>query len=326
MRHVGSTASTRKPPSSRGSVRSRPPRVRTRSPNPTRPKPPPAAATGRRAPGRSRCGRRAGRPAVRPPRRRRRRARACRRWSAPPARSGRRPGRRRGRRVRPRRGGRAGRRSCPPRGTARSGAAGRRGPAAGRAERPPSPARSTPTIWRSSSSACRPAVCTWQASCSTRSGSAAAISIAPACSTMRLTRWPTASCISRAMRVRSVRTASRASSSRSASARSARSRSAATSSARVRAQAPSAPDSPTTQGGAADGGEPLVELVQRPRLGDGQEADHRGPDPHRPAALVAADGVGGQRDGDASPRGRRRRAPRRPGTARAAPSGGTGTA
>ena len=35
--HAGSTASTPKPPSSRGSALSRPPRVRTRSPNPTRP-------------------------------------------------------------------------------------------------------------------------------------------------------------------------------------------------------------------------------------------------------------------------------------------------
>ena len=58
---------------------------------------------------------------------------------------------------------------------------------------------------------------------------------------MRLTRWPTASCISRAIRVRSLSTASRAMSSRSASARSARSVSAVSSFSRVSAQAPIAP-------------------------------------------------------------------------------------
>ena len=45
--HDGSTASTSKPPSSRGSAVSRPPRVRTRSANPTRPNPPLVRVVGR---------------------------------------------------------------------------------------------------------------------------------------------------------------------------------------------------------------------------------------------------------------------------------------
>jgi hypothetical protein len=62
------------------------------------------------------------------------------------------------------------------------------------------------------------------------------MSTAPACSTIRLTRCPTTSCISRVIRARSASTASRARSFCSVSARSARSRSAVMSSARVRTQ------------------------------------------------------------------------------------------
>ena len=159
--------------------------------------------------------------------------------------------------------------------------------------------------------------------------SAAAISIAPACSTIRLTRWPTASCISRAMRVRSVRTASRASSSRSASARSARSRSAATSSARVRAQTPSAPGEHHRQRGAAPTAP--IQLVERRPASHGRRAASRIPIPRgdgqdRPAAHVPADRVGGHQTAIAQAGGERRRARRPRRTGRAVPSGGRGAA
>ena len=155
-----------------------------------------------------------------------RRARACRRWSAPPARSGTRRGRRRGRPGRAVRPAGQRRRSMPAsRDSSTSARQVVEARLRGRAARPRRLAAAQDADHLPQLVERLPAGGLHLAGelLDRGRGSAAAISMAPACSTMRLTRWPTASCISRAMRVRSVRTASRASSSRSASARSARS-------------------------------------------------------------------------------------------------------
>ena len=88
--------------------------------------------------------------------------------------------------------------------------------------------RRTPSRWRSSSRAWRPASSTAPIACRAASGSSAATALAaPACTVITLTRWATTSCSSRAMRVRSsvtIRRASAACSCCSWAARSERSR------------------------------------------------------------------------------------------------------
>ena len=305
----------RKPPSSRGSARSRPPRVRTRSPNPTRPKPPPGGAgtvasagplttrTTSWSAGRStvhatpRAGRvLAGvgqrllhdpvrgaadgrvdrRGAVGGPAQRRRSSRPARHSSTSRAQVVE-AGLRAERRVVVRRR-RAARR---PSGAARRAPAGR---------------RSAPGT----------------ASCSTRPRSAAAISIAPACSTMRLTRWPTASCISRAIRVRSVSDGvpgqqlplglgalgplGERGEQLGAGAHPGADRAGQHHDERGRRRAP--PSALVERRAASTAG-------RRPRQPTTAAAIRTGQRP-----LVAADGVGGERDGDRHGRARRRRARR----------------
>ncbi len=153
-----------------------------------------------------------------------RRARACARSSAPPARRG---GPYATRPAGPRRPARAARaRTGTPAATdastsSRSSRRGAGGPTAGDA--PPGSRPNTPTSSRSSSSACIPATRSASAACRI-AGSVAVTSSAPACSTIRLTRWVTTSCISAASRARSSALACSASSCCSRSARSAFSR------------------------------------------------------------------------------------------------------